>query len=79
MITFSVMGRTSVPLLCLLVTFTSTAATRSISESEFGTQLSGVSDGPGFCDGHECPPFKVIETTRRYQLREYEGGMYQAD
>ena len=33
-----------------------------------------VRDRPPFCHGHECPPFVVLESNARRELRQYEAG-----
>lgn len=53
---------------------TGTSASRLISLNVLGRPT--VRDGPPFCHGHECPPFTVLESTSRYQLRQYEDAKY---
>ena len=64
--------RTSSAILCFLATLTFASAGRLISPSDL--ELPALSDAPDFCHGLECPPFKLLKDTSKYQLREYEGG-----
>ncbi|KAL0037464.1 hypothetical protein WJX79_009551 [Trebouxia sp. C0005] len=60
-------------ILCTAV-LTGTSASRLISLHVLSRPT--VRDGPPFCHGHECPPFTVLESTSRYQLRQYEDAKY---
>ena len=57
---------------CGLTCLSGISAGRLISLGAPG--LPTVNDGPPFCHGHECPPFAILKTTSRYQLRQYEEG-----
>lgn len=38
--------------------------------------LVGNGDAPWFCHDLDCPKFKVLETKDKYEVREYEKGLY---
>ena len=59
-------------ILCILAILTVASAARLISTNDL--ELPGLGDAPDFCHGLECPPFKLLQNTSNYQLREYEGG-----
>ena len=59
-------------ILCLLATVTVASAGRLISVDDLN--LPTLGDAPDFCHGLECPPFKELKNTSKYQLREYSGG-----
>lgn len=63
------MLRTLFAIFCGLACLSASSAGRLIS-----LDAPTVNDGPPFCHGHECPPFAILKTTSRYQLRQYEEG-----
>lgn len=66
------MLRTLFAVFCGLTSLSASSAGRLISLD--APRLPTVNDGPPFCHGHECPPFAILKTTSRYQLRQYEEG-----